>query len=340
MPFSLTRRHALSSLAAVTLTSVAGRRVLAQTPQKLRIGVLRLASSGPVFIAAERGYWRDQGIDIELKFFDAAQPIAVAAASGDIDIGVTAFTAGLFNLAHKGALKVVAGQSREAAGFPLIAYLATKAAYEAGLKAPKDLAERTIGMTQVGSSFHYSLGLLARKYGFEMARIHLIPLQSLTNVASALKGGRVEAALLPATTARPLIDAGDAVLLGWVGDETPWQLGAVFAATAALKDRPRVERFLAGYRRGTRDFHDILLKPQKGGETPIDDRTRPLLEMISRAVNLPPDKVAIGLPYIEPDGIVAIDSVDDQIAFMQEGKFVDAGFKAADIIDAGFGFAK
>ena len=53
----------------------------------LRIGVLRLASSGPVFIAQDRGYFRDQGFDVELKFFDAAQPIAVATASGDVEFG-------------------------------------------------------------------------------------------------------------------------------------------------------------------------------------------------------------------------------------------------------------
>jgi len=33
-----------------------------------------------VFIAQDKGYFREAGLDIELKFFDAAQPIAVATA--------------------------------------------------------------------------------------------------------------------------------------------------------------------------------------------------------------------------------------------------------------------
>src|SRR5262249_8197681 len=80
----------------------------ARAQEKLRVGVLRLASSGPVFIAEDRGYFRDQGLDVELKFFDAAQPIAVATASGDVEFGVTAFTGGLFNLAGTAALRILA----------------------------------------------------------------------------------------------------------------------------------------------------------------------------------------------------------------------------------------
>src|SRR4051794_13483035 len=74
----------------------------AETAQKAKVGVLRLSSSAPVFIAQDKGYFKQAGLDIELKFFDAAQPIAVATASGDVDFGITAFTAGLYNLAGKG----------------------------------------------------------------------------------------------------------------------------------------------------------------------------------------------------------------------------------------------
>src|SRR5260370_31152431 len=88
----------------------------ADEPLKAKIGVLRLASSAPVFIAQDKGYFREAGLDIELKFFDAAQPIAVATTSGDVDFGVTAFTARLYNLAGKGTLKVIGGMSWEKAG--------------------------------------------------------------------------------------------------------------------------------------------------------------------------------------------------------------------------------
>src|SRR5262245_49840550 len=90
----------------------------ADEPLKAKVGVLRLSSSAPVFIAQDKGYFKEAGLDIELKFFDAAQPIAVATTSGDVDFGITAFTAGLYNLAGKGTLKVIGGMSREKPGYP------------------------------------------------------------------------------------------------------------------------------------------------------------------------------------------------------------------------------
>ncbi len=221
--------------------------------------MLRLSSSAPVFIAQDKGYFRDAGLDIELKFFDAAQPIAVATTSGDVDFGITAFTAGLYNLAGKGTLKVIGGMSREKAGYPLIGYFASNNAYAAGLKTPKDLAGKRVAVTQTGSSFHYSLGLLADKYGFKLSDVKVVPLQSLSNAAAALKGETVDAALLPASTARKLIDDGGAKLLGWVGDETPWQLGAVFASPKTVADKPLVTKLLGALARADREYHDVIL---------------------------------------------------------------------------------
>src|SRR5665811_2160506 len=250
---------------------------------KAKVGVLRLSSSAPVFIAQDKGYFRDAGLDIELKFFDAAQPIAVATTSGDVDFGITAFTAGLYNLAGKGTLKVIGGMSREKAGYPLIGYFASNNAYAAGLRTPRDLAGKRVAMTQTGSSFHYSLGLLAD--------VKVLPLQSLSNAAAALKGETVDAALLPASTARKLIDDGGAKLLGWVGDETPWQLGAVFASPRTLADKPLVTRLLGALARADREYHDVILAAVAGGKAPINEKTKPLLEIIAKYTNLPVEQV-------------------------------------------------
>src|ERR1700748_2824816 len=225
---------------------------------KAKVGVLRLSSSAPVFIAQDKGYFKEAGLDVELKFFDAAQPIAVATTSGDIDFGITAFTAGLYNLAGKGTLKVIGGMSREKAGYPLIGYFASNAAWNAGLKTPKDLAGKRIAVTQVGSSFHYSIGLLADKYGFKLSDVKIVPLQSLSNAAAALKGETVDAALLPISTARKLMDDGGAKLLGWVGGETPWQLGAVFASPKTLANKALVTKLLCAPGRAGRAYHDRI----------------------------------------------------------------------------------
>src|SRR6266436_2489217 len=88
-------RLAFASLLAMAATLLAASGGHCQTALKAKVGLLRLSSSAPVFIAQDKGYFKEAGLDIELKFFDAAQPIAVATTSGDVDFGVTAFTAGL-----------------------------------------------------------------------------------------------------------------------------------------------------------------------------------------------------------------------------------------------------
>ncbi|MCC8939357.1 ABC transporter substrate-binding protein [Bradyrhizobium sp. Arg68] len=299
---------------------------------KAKIGVLRLSSSAPVFIAQDKGYFRDAGLEVELKFFDAAQPIAVATTSGDVDFGITAFTAGLYNLAGKGTLKVIGGMSREKAGYPLIGYFASNNAYAAGLKTPKDLAGKRVAVTQVGSSFHYSLGLLADKYGFKLSDVKVVPLQSLSNAAAALKGETVDAALLPVSTARSLIDSGGAKLLGWVGDETPWQLGAIFASPKTLTNAQLVTKLLTALVRADREYHDVILATIKDGVVPINESTKPLLEIIAKYTNLPVEQVVGNCAYIDPDGKLDVKNVDNQIKWLQEQGFVDKGFDANAII--------
>ena len=319
-----------SLLTMLALAAFPGAR--ADDALKAKVGVLRLSSSAPVFIAQDKGYFREAGLDIELKFFDAAQPIAVATTSGDVDFGITAFTAGLYNLAGKGTLKVIGGMSREKAGYPLIGYFASNNAYAAGLKTPKDLAGRRVAVTQVGSSFHYSLGLLADKYGFKLAEVKVLPLQSLSNAAAALKGETVDAALLPVSTARTLMDAGGAKLLGWVGDETPWQLGAVFASTKTLADKPLVTKLLSALTRADREYHDVILASVADGKAPVNDETKPLLEIIAKYTNLPVEQVVGNCAYIDPDGKLDVSNVANQIDWLQQQGFVDKGFDVDAII--------
>lgn len=321
-------RLAIAGLVAIMAMGTAR----AEDALKARIGVLRLSSSAPVFIAQDKGYFRDAGLEVELKFFDAAQPIAVATTSGDVDFGVTAFTAGLYNLAGKGVLKVIGGMSREKPGYPLIGYFASNNAYAAGLKTPKDLAGKRVAVTQVGSSFHYSLGLLADKYGFKLADVKIVPLQSLSNAAAALKGETVDAALLPISTARKLMDEGGAKFLGWVGDETPWQLGAVFASPKTLTNKTLVTKLLGALAKADREYHDVILAAMKDGIAPINEQTKPLLEIIAKYTNLPVEQVVGNCAYVDPDGKLDVKNVDNQVKWLQEQGFADKGFDANAII--------
>ena len=110
---------------------------------KIKVGILPFTSHAPDIIAAGKGYFAAQGIDARFVLFEAAQPMAVAIASGDVDFGVTAITGGLISLAEKGAVKVIGGALEETPDVEGEKILVSKKAYDAGSPRPAKLTGHT-----------------------------------------------------------------------------------------------------------------------------------------------------------------------------------------------------
>ena len=109
--------------------------------------IVLLLLSGPADAAdrVEKGFFREQGVDPELTFFQAAAPIATALAAGQIDVGATGLTAALYNIVLGGErLWLVADKGREWPGYPLTAIVVQKDLC--------DLKGRRIGVTQLGNA--------------------------------------------------------------------------------------------------------------------------------------------------------------------------------------------
>lgn len=254
------RRLALAALAGLIALGALPRG--SEAADQVGLGALRFTSHAPSFIAYERGYFADEGLEVELKFFQAAQPIAVAIAAGDTDFGVTALTGGFYGLADKGVLKVVGGLYAEKPGVPGMAIMASNQAYEAGLKSPADLPGRSWAMTQQGSSFHYIAGMVAEAEGFELSELSLKPLQKVPAMIGAVKSGQVDAMAMVPHVAVPLEQAGAAKIIGWVRDLGPYQVTTVFTSTRNVEERrDMVERFLRAYQKGIADYRAAFLDP-------------------------------------------------------------------------------
>ncbi|HTN11560.1 MAG TPA: ABC transporter substrate-binding protein, partial [Acetobacteraceae bacterium] len=162
---------------------------------KITLGMLHTLSPAPFYLAQQRGYFRDAGVEVTFRYFQAAQPISAAAVAGDIDVGVTALTGGFFALAGKGELKVIGGALHEQKGYHLTAVLVSKQAYDAGLTSLKNLAGHSFGITQYGSSFHYMVGRLAEIEGFDLKSLTLRPLQGIANMVAAVRSGQIDATM-------------------------------------------------------------------------------------------------------------------------------------------------
>lgn len=312
------------------LLSIAAALALMATPalaEKTSLSVLKLASSGPVFLAQDLGHFAAEGLEVEFKFFAAAQPVAVAVVSGDAEFGVTGLTAGFYNLAGKGALKIIAGQSREQPGYKLSAYMVSNQAFAAGVRSPADFGGRSFAMTQVGSTFHYMIGLLAEKKGFDLSKNRLLALQSIPNMVSALQGGQADTAILPSTVAVPMMDRGDAKIVGWAGDETPWQLGALFTSPKMIDTKKAtVERFVRAYKKGVAAY-DLAF--QRKGDQAATDKA---LDILAKYTEQQKGAIAAGLPYIEPEARFSAKDIAKQVAYWQAQGQADKAIEAKDIV--------
>jgi len=332
----LTRRSALALGAALLALPLA--HAPAPAAEKVVIGALRFTSSSPIFIAYERGYFKDEGLDVEFKFFQGAQPVAVAIASGDADFGVTALTGGFFNLAGKGVLKVIGGHFHEEKGYDGSAILASKKAYAAGLTSPDKLPGHSMAMTQVGSSFHYMTGRIAEKLGFKLSEVKLLPLQKVPNMIAALKSGQADAMIIVPHIARPLEKAGVAHIIGWVYDYAPYQVTTLFTSTKNVTDKAEtVKKFVRAYQKGIADYRAVMLDQKKDPAA-----TEAVTKLIHKYVytKRPYEKAApsikAGAIYVNEDAMLDVGDVYKQLAWYQAQGLVSKDIKASSIVDLGF----
>lgn len=294
----------------LSISCFAAREAAAET---VKIALLAEgALTGPVYIAEDKGYCAAQRLDCQVVPFDAALSVSMAVVSGDVDVAITGLTAAFYKLASQGALRIIAGYGREAPTFHAQAVVASKNAFAGGLDSVAKLSGHSIALSQIGGSTHYSLGLIAAKYGFDLKTVQLLPLQSNPNAASAVIGGRADAGVIPGRYVLPAVDRGDIKLLAWVGDEVPWQLGATITSAKKLRDEPDViARFLVAYRKGVHDYHDAFTGP---GEKRQDGPTAPdILKILAKYTKLTPDALETSIGYIDADAKLDVADIQRQI---------------------------
>jgi NitT/TauT family transport system substrate-binding protein len=329
------RRIAIRLIALALVFAFAAPPVCAQPtkPETIKIGLRKTSSSAVTVIAIKRGYFTAEGLDAQLVPFDAAEPVALAAASGDIDFGITGMTAGLYALASQ--IRIISGHLQEHPGFHANAIVASNKAYDAGLKTVKDIAGHSVGVTQIGSSLHYSVALVAEKSGIALDSLRIVPLQSNANVASAVSGGQIDAAATLGNFASPAIERGAVKLLAWAGDIAPWQFGALITSAKLASDHPEtVKRFLNAMHKAQHDYHDAFTAPD-GKRQDMEDAPA-IYAIISEYIGQSVEQLRPALAYVDGEGRIDVDDVMHQIAWYGEHGFIKNAAGSTQIVDRRF----
>ncbi|MFD1697039.1 ABC transporter substrate-binding protein [Roseibium aestuarii] len=331
---NITRRHTLGLLGGAAALGLA-MPAIAQN-RKTVVGTMSLTSHAASFIALERGYFEKAGLDVELKFFEAAQPMAVAIASRDVDFGVTAISGGLISLAQKGAVKVIGGALSEEKGIDGQQILASDAAFQAGLTTPAGLADKRFGMTTAGSSFHYMGSKIAAAEGVTP---QFVPLQKVGAVIGALKSGQIDAWSIVPHIAKPLAASGAVHIIGKVADYLPdYQVTTVFTSSSnASDDKGRVEAFLNAFSTGAADYNDTMVDGKKD-EAAVAE----MVDLIHKYVytDVPLEKasksIINGSMRLNANAALNMTSVKDQLAWFQSEGLVDSSIAIDTLVDPSF----
>lgn len=297
---------------------------------KLKIGLLKLTSSAPIFIAMEKGYFKEENIEVTPQWFEAAQPIAVATASGSVEVGATGITASLYNMIAGGQqLLIVADKGREQKGYSSSALLVHK---DSQIQSVKDLKGKKIGVTQTGSTFHYMAGRLLEKYGLSLSDVEIAPLGKLSALNETLKSKQVDAVLTAEPNISYILNEGYGKVIANVGDEIDYQISAIFFSQKFADDKDAAVRFMKAYAKATRYYYDAVLVKKDGQLVPGTNYDE-VINMISKYTDQPADLVKQGLPYMERDGVLLAEDIKTQIDWYFKNEMIEKSIDYKTIVN-------
>jgi NitT/TauT family transport system substrate-binding protein len=220
--------------------------------------------------------------------------------------------------------------------------LASNAAWDKGFRDLGNFAGHTIGITQVGSSFHYQIGQIAAAKGIDLRKITIRPLQTLLAMGAALKTGQVDSIIIAPHLAHAMIENGDAKFIARYSDIDEYQFGGLFTTPKAIASkRPMLEKFMRAYHKGAADYAAALLARDADGKRVFDEKSDEVAAMIAKYVY--PDKAEKASRLVEAsafyvDGQARLDVADilKQIAWYEAQGLADPGIDARSTLDLSF----
>jgi len=321
----------MGRVVVVVLASLLAWTSTAMAQDRPKVGVLKLTSSAPIFVGVEKGFFREFGVEPELVYFQSAAPISMAVAAGQIDVGATGLTAATYNIVLGGeTMWIVADKGREWPDHRLTAIVVQKDLYDAGLRTIAALKGKRIGITQLGSTFHYQIGNVLEKEGMTLKDVTLVPLQAMPAVLEALKGKQIDAVILPQPFPGRAEADGFGRVIAWGGDLFPWQIATVFYSKKFAAQRARAVSFMKGYVKSSRYYYDAVLAGTPGGA--YDE----VVAITARYTGAPETVIKLGLPYQDRSGRLWVEDIQRQMVWWQRHGFIKATIPLKDIVDTSF----
>jgi NitT/TauT family transport system substrate-binding protein len=218
-------------LSRLLIPVLAGFAIASQAvaAEKFKVGYLRVMDDAQAIAAYEGGFYKKQGLDVELVEFKSGTDLIKAIVGGQLDTGVLGFTNAVA-WASKGAdLKVVGGAQH--------GYHAIVVRDETGIKDVAGLKGRTLASQAEGSTADTVLkGVVLKNAGLKADDVNVMGVSPQVAVQSLL-GKRVDAAFLFEPQARIAQLIAPVKQIYEIGEVWPFPCMVVITSGDTLKKR-------------------------------------------------------------------------------------------------------
>jgi NitT/TauT family transport system substrate-binding protein len=176
-----------SCLASVILFSMGGcGPKTPQSVEKIILGTEAITLASPIWIAADKGYFQEEGLQVEIKTFSSGKATFQALLSDNsIDLATAAQTPVVYNSFQNRDYAIIGRIVNSDNEVKLLAR------QDKGLKVPEDLKGKKVGIT-LDTSSHFFLGLFLINYHMRMSDVSMMDLEPAL-LAEALIQGKADA---------------------------------------------------------------------------------------------------------------------------------------------------
>ena len=282
----------------------------AETPVKLRLGIISALFDAGSLIAIEKGYFRAQGLEVDVKAFAGSADANQALSIGAIDvlqsgIGVAIFNARLRHI----DMSIVASAGNNTPGHGTIALVLRKELIDSGrYKGPADLKGLRLS-TGLGAASQWLTVELARTAGIEEKDISFVGL-GIGNTVSAMVNGAADGGSVNEPFATLLVERGNGVRIASIDQTYPdFPAGyLIYGPALTKKDVEAGRRYMVAYLKAMNDYRDAF--------GPDKRDTAAIVAILAKYnIQITPETPSLGIPDDMAPSFAFVDKfLDWQIA--------------------------
>jgi NitT/TauT family transport system substrate-binding protein len=298
----------------------------------VRVGVVGSASDAGVFIAQEKGYFREQGLEIDLNQFQALQQQVPLLGSGQLDVGGGGLNAGLFNaVAQDVPLRIVADKGSLYPGFRWQGFVVRQDLVDSGAFAGcASFKGMRVANAADGNNAQIQLERLLQECGLSLADIELI-VMGYPDMLTAFKNGAIDASHMLEPNITRLASEGLAILYKSSDEVYPDEQAAVllYGPQFIADQRPAAQRFMLAYVKALRDYWEAFTRGTGRAE---------VIDILARTTSLKDPALIdrVGPTGLNPDGYVSKPTLAQDVDWWVARGYVKTRVDVAQVVDDSF----